>query len=725
MPYIAKINKWPTIEIVRGITMTTRRTISVILLAVLAVLSIGAIAAEPADSAAAQTIDTTTWKCRLCPFSYGYTGEVEFGLGYLSEDSYKFGEYNGLVDQGTYFIGNADVQYRSEEGYFADVIARDVGLDSRLIRAEAGVQGNYKVFAQYNEIPHYISDSGTTPYRGNGNDNLTLPPGWTPGATTGAMTDLDASLHGVNLDTQRKIVEVGATKDVGEHWQTGVTVRQQKQEGQRRTSGTFYFGNAAQIVQPVDYTTDEITAFATYTGTRLQSRLAYYGSLFKNGNDSLTWQNAYTPIVAGATAGELALAPDNDFHQLQGSVAYQFTKATRGTAELAIGRMRQDADYLNPTLNSTLTVPALPRSSLDGLVYTTNAKAQLSSEVTDRLRLNASYRYDDHDNKTPHDTYTGVTTDEFVQSPRKPVTYDFTRNLLKLSGDYRFTYRTRGSLGYDYDIYERPKQEVYKTKEGTTWAKVTAKARDNMDVLINVAHSDRDGSNYKAVPTVTPPENPLLRKYNMADRQRDVAGAHVSITPADTVAFTIGADFAKADYSESEIGLTESRETALSADLSWMVTKKATVHLFATQQIIKSWQAGSQSYSTPDWTARNNDTINVVGTGLKYTIIEKRLDVGADYTVSRSRGETVVDTGIPAPSFPNLRTSLQSIKLYTDYRVAERWSLHAAYWYESYDSSDWAVDGVTPDTIPNLLTLGQTSPSYNESFIVLSARYRF
>ena len=388
--------------------------------------------------------------------------------------------------------------------------------------------------------------------------------------------------------------------------------------------------------------------------------------------------------------------------------------------------MRQDSDFVNYTINPGLAVTPLPRSSLDGRVDTVNAKAAILSNVTDRLRLNASYRYDDHDNNTPQDTYNWVVSDNTISpSPRTNLPYSFTRSIYKASGDYRFTHQTKGSLGYDYDIYERTNQEVAKTKEGTTWAKLITKARNNIDLLVNVAHSDRDGSKYEAVPELVPPENPLLRKFNMADRVRDVAGVQVSIMPLDTVMFTVGADYARSDYSDTEIGLTESRETALSADISWMATKKATLHLFATQQIIKSWQAGSQGATTPNWFAHNDDTIDVVGIGLKYAVIEKRLDVGADYTVSRSRGETVVNDGLSNPPFPDLRTYLQSIKLYADYRMADHWSLYTAYWYESYDSSDWAIDGVAPDTVSNLISLGNTSPSYNESFIVFSARYRF
>ena len=42
-------------------------------------------------------------------------GEVEFGAGYVFDDEYRFGRYNGLTDDGAVAVLNADVQRRREE----------------------------------------------------------------------------------------------------------------------------------------------------------------------------------------------------------------------------------------------------------------------------------------------------------------------------------------------------------------------------------------------------------------------------------------------------------------------------------------------------------------------------------------------------------------------------------------------------------------------------------
>ena len=99
-------------------------------------------------------------------------------------------------------------------------------------------------------------------------------------------------------------------------------------------------------------------------------RLAYYGSIFTNDDDALTWANPYLPLVPGATMGERALAPSNEFHQLVLSAGFRSNKRTHATADVAFGRMTQDEAFLPYTVNSSLTTQPLPRSSLDGRVDT-------------------------------------------------------------------------------------------------------------------------------------------------------------------------------------------------------------------------------------------------------------------------------------------------------------------------------------------------------------------
>jgi len=691
---------------------------------VFAMFSLQATAVIGADQPAtdlAANVDTSKWKCKYCAFEEGFNGEVELGAGYVSDSSFKFGEYNGLYDEGTYFIGNAIASYRDEDANYMNLFIRDLGLEKRSLGIEGGKQGKYKLFLRYDEIPHYITDTAMTPYLGTGGNALTLPAGWVRGATTTGMTELATSLHQVDLKTKRKRVDVGMAYTPSK-WEYKLKYRHEVKDGQIATAGSFFF-NAAQLIKPVDYATDQVDASVFYNSEKMQATLAYYGSFFKNNNDALTWQNAYTSGF-GADAGQLALEPDNQFNQFVLSGGLHIGERTIASAEVAMGRMEQNDSFLPYTTNTSLVgVNPLPSNSLNGVVDTLTANLKLVSALSEKWRLNAAYTYNDRDNKTPQLTFDSwVSTDINVNGPRTTVPYSFTQNDFKINADYRLRRSTKLGFGYDYNTIERTYQEVDKTKENTLWASAIVRALDT-DFIIKFAQSNRDVSNYTPVPEIQPPENPLLRKYNMADRERTFGKMHASILPVETITLGLSVDYATDDYTDSQIGLTDGSEFSINADASMVLTETTNLHFFVGQQQIKSNQAGSQAFSTPDWYANNNDTISTAGIGVSQ-IINEQLDIGADFTVSRSVGEVTVTSGTPSV-FPDNVTNLDSLKLYANYRIKEAISLYLGYWYERYDSSNWALDGVTPDTIPNVLSLGIQSPSYNVSVVALSLRYQF
>jgi len=695
-----------------------KRLFAALVLAVQAALA----AAEEKPSTAdvvLPPVDTTQWKCKFCALPQGWSGDVELGAAFVSDDSFKFAEYTGL-EKGGYVVAGADVRYNSPDSANRwDLYATNLGFPYRALDVDGGKQGAYRLRLHYGEIPHFISDSAATPFVGSGTDTLTLPAGWVRAPTTGGMTALAGSLKSVDIDSARKRIGVGLSIPVRD-WEYGVNVRHETREGTKRIAGSFLF-SSAQMLAPVDYTTDDVEAVASYAGVSSQLKLAYQFSAFRDGNQALTWQNPYTAIFAGADAGQLALPPDNQFHQLFASGAYQFSKSTRATANLAIGRMSQDEKFLASTLNSTIVAPSLPRSSLQGRVDTINADLKLMSLVTEKLRIDAAYKFDDRDNKTPQDTFSWVSTDSVLAPPRTTLPYSFTRNLFKLAADYRMPLRDKISAGVDYDMYERTYQEATKTKEGTVWAKYLVRLQDGGDFSLKLTHASRDGGTYEPVPGPTT-QNPLMRKYNMADRTRE--GMALRVTQLMGGATTVSFDFSYSadDYKNSTVGLTNSKDMNIGGDVSMPLSKLTTFHVFANYEEIDSKQVGASSFvNPPDWSASNEDVIGTAGIGIRQKALDGKLDLGADYTASRSRGKVAVSGGA---GFPDLTSTLGSFKLYGSYKVSNAMSVAATYWYERYRSQDWQLDGVTTSTISNVLSLGETSPDYGVNFISLSLRYR-
>ena len=149
------------------------------------------------------------------------------------------------------------------------------------------------------------------------------------------------------------------------------------------------------------------------------------------------------------------------------------------------------------------------------------------------------------------------------------------------------------------------------------------------------------------------------------------------------------------------------------------------MHLYAQAERVRSRQAGSQVFAQPDWLARNEDSVDLVGLGVKHVALKGKLTLGADLTFLRSRSDVTVDAGPVAPPFPTATTALDRLKVYATYRLKDNLSLIGSYWYERYDAEDWRLDGVLPATIPNLLAFGMQPPRYQVNVLGVALRYRF
>ena len=678
---------------------------------------------SPAGAAAA--VDTSAWKCESCPYPKGTSGSVDMGLAAVSDASAKFGDFTGLQRSGAYVLLGGTLMHRSEGGYFADLVATDLGLGTRSLSAQSGREGLYSLRLGYAEVPRHLSEDAATPFLGSGGTALSLPGGF-PAGTTAAMP-LATTLQPVGLGYKVQRYDLGGAWIGNENWTYRVSLRHDVRDGTKRTAGLFYI-NASQLASPVDQVTDQIEVSAAYTSRRLQARLGYQLSQFRNGADSLTWANPFLPVVTGSSNGQLALAPDNQFHQVVGSAGYEITPTIRASGDFAVGRMTQNAPYLAPTLTPGLaaTLPALPASSLDGRVDTFNGSMRITAAPIDGLRLNASYARDVRDNRTPVRSYPVVDTDMFLAPlPRSNTPFSLTQDRFKLSADYRGPGTLKLAAGAELDKRERSYQEVVNTRETTLWARIGLQPLDNLSLSLKVAHADREFDAYGTSIWFGTPENPLLRKYNLAARKRDSAGARADITLNEKVSIGLAADFANDDYDKSLIGLKEARGVNVAADMSIALSERTHLQLFAQAERIRSLQAGNQLVAGTDWTARNKDRFEVFGLGLKHTAIVDKLDIGADVSLSRSSSDIFVDAGLGDPAFPTARTKLDSVRFFATYKLDEKMSLTGSYWHERYSAEDWHLDGVLPATVSNLLAFGEQAPHYRVNVVRVSLRYRF
>ncbi|MCW5634047.1 MAG: MtrB/PioB family decaheme-associated outer membrane protein [Rubrivivax sp.] len=677
----------------------------------------------PGAAAAAPSVDTSQWKCELCPFEKaGTSGTVEGGGGVVSRSAAKFGDHTGLDDKGPQLLLEGDLRLRDDDGTHGRVRFADLGLDSRAVALEAGREGAFDLRIGLSGVPRRFGEGARTPFVGAGTGLQTLPAGY-PAGTTAAMP-LASTLAPVALGYDRERAELVLGWQVAPRWTTQLSMRNDWRSGTQRQAGSF-FANSSQLVVPLEQRTDRFEASAAYEAGPWQASVTVHASAFNERVRAVQWSNPFTPVIAGADSGQLAMAPTNRFQQVLAAAGWDVTPRIRVSGEAAFGRMTQDEPYLAATLNPNLAVGALPAASFDGVVDTFDAGARASLLLDGGARVQGSYARNVHDNRSASRAYPAVSTDMFVgAAARVNQPFSFTRDRFKLTGDLPTAF-ARLSAGAELDFRSRTLQEVASTEEATVWARAALRPIAGISMSMKLAHAQRDGDDYGVATWITPPENPLLRKFNLADRRRDGGDFRADMAVTDAISVGVNAGFARDRYTRSSIGLTDGRMSTGGVEVAAAITDDTQAHAFGQVERVRSRQAGSQAFAAADWTGEHRDRVDLLGAGVRHRMFGGALDIGADVVFSRASSRVRVDAGVAGGDIPQAETDLDSLRVRVGWQLSEQVALTGTYGYERMRSADWRLDGVAPDSVPNLLALGELAPAYRVHVLRLGLRYRF
>jgi MtrB/PioB family decaheme-associated outer membrane protein len=674
---------------------------------------------------AATPPDTSDWRCALCPFQVGTRAQTTIGAGFISDDAFRYGNGTGHDEQGPY------PAIASEGSVPAEPVAltwrlRDLGIDSRSVAVGLKDFGRWELAASYRESPLRVFDTTATIFTEAAPTFLTLPSSWTKDSSTAGFSNLATSLRRRHIAGDRKVYALEFRHQLRSDVRLSADLRRQERDGIGVLAGAN-FTNASLLPRSIDYTTDEIDLGIRYTGEQSYAALRAYGSTFSNDNSFLEWENPFTSFP-GAEIGRLAQEPDNNFVQLAVNGGYSVGKTTHMTAAVSIGRMAQNERLLPYTSNPNLTAGPLPEFKLDAEVDTTNMAFGLRSRLWSNIDLDVKYRFDERDNQTRSVTWSPVIVDSLLSGRSETNSpYSFQRSVLSGRARARLGSNLEASAGYEHIRTERDFQEVAEQKENTGWGSVHWSPLQLVELVVKAGTSKREIDRFDVSRAQSFGQNPLLRKFNLAHRYRKFGELSLSKSwPAQAVSISTLLSIADDDYSQSVLGLLNSDEWQWSADVSWRLSKRILLYANVGLENMTSEQAGSSGFARPDWFADHDDSFFSYSVGARLDELFANTDLTLNYSHALGRSEIDVSAAPGEPSsFPDLTSDSDTINIELEHRQTKSLEWTFGVHYQRFSSKDWAIQGVGPQTIPQVLTLGASPFNYSVFQFELSLRYLF
>lgn len=704
-------------------------------------------------------------------------GQIDLGLAWLSDDEPHSGRHSGLDESGLsplldFSFGGA------QDGLYWRLEGRRAGLDSRRVDLATGQRGERRLTLSWRELPAWTLSGGGTPFSIDPAGRFELPGEWQDGNTTAQMPLLADSLEPVSVQSDRRRLELGYWQRMGDRFEVDVDVREERRDGNRLVGAIFGFtgGNPRGMLLParIDDLTRIIDTRLTYSSpSGHQLGLAWHGSFYRNDREGVEFRNPFTrhPQWAEGTGypdgvGRIADHPDNSAQQLRGFGAWKLGDSTRLTTDLAIGRMRQNDVLLPYTVNPLLDVDtALPVQRLDAEIRTHLANLRLVTRPVDRLKLNFNYRYDDRDNRTPSLAWRIVGADSQAQrdvsATRFNLPYSLRRQKFDVDAGLRLPGRHRLVAGIH--LLREDRDDFAEVARFDEWrGRMGWRGRINRQIMLRVdlEHARRRFDEYEGrapfragrLPGSFDEDDfenhPLLRKYNVADRDRNRLNARLDWQAGDRLSLGLGGQYSRDRYAEEWFGLEEAEVQILSADAGYQANRYLNLSGFVSRDRYQAEQSGRdwpgfapQLAFDPqrNWWARHDDRVDTASLGIEWRDLgaqfeavaaltgSGRLDLGADFVYVRTRGriDVSVADGLSAEPLPETGTRRNAASLWARYQFVSSWRLRLRLEHERFRVRDFAHDDVQVDTVSNVLLIGRSVPDYDATAVLLSLGYGF
>lgn len=693
-------------------------------------------------------------------------GSVSFGTGWVSgsdADRAQFGQYSALQKERT--IGadiGADYTLRDPvANQWVDFRAAQLLSSSRDLDLVYKKPGHWVVTVDYGERVRFDTQTLNSGISGVG---TTQPSINLLSAGAGSGADFNLNLH-------RQKLKVGLGKQLTPRMQLQMNLGIEKKRGAQRTGVGAACPSLTALTcdlpalseagwatlflpEPVSSSHSTMDVRLSYVLEKLKFSVGYQGSFYRNDYATITPTvpgslfnsvGSVLPLTAGLQAylqRPLALAPDNQAHQIDLAGLYDINPTHRVTFKLARAIASQNASFAQAGLPDGLPAGV---TALDGRLTSDLAQVRLVARPMPKLHLIADWRYENRDDQTPLAQYGGVAwTNPNMSLERRRV---------KLLANWQFSNVYRGSLGLNVEDDDRGPitrtaavrgvSALRQQTSETIWsAALRRRLTEDVSGALSWSSARRDGSVWlrpfggaPGVVEVADPSTGFVASSifmpTLADRTRDKLRLNVDWQGEGQLSTQFHADLGQDRFrAPGKYGLTSQRMSGFGVDMNYAYSFSWNWNGFlstGSQTLHQGWADGH-------FLAFENSTTTLglgftgklksawqLGGMLSYALEKDVYRQSLDDSASTFDVNTLAASG----GLPDVRFSQSQVKLFATYALDKQAAIRFDFVHMAtrFDDWTWAFGGV-PYTYSDGTTLSQ-APRQSANFVGVRYIYKW
>jgi len=680
-----------------------------------------------------QAQDTTPVAAQTQPSASTFTpklGTIDFGYRGTSftGDEARYNRYRDLRDGG-YVDRFRFVRETESTAFRAE--ANNVGYRDQRYFADLQSIGKFKASFEFNSNPLYQAQARGY-FKGAGSGTLTIDDAAQSAIQTSAQNAESAlTAYGQNYDIagRRDLANVNMTYTASRDLDLKVQVRNTSRTGSNLQD--FGFGSSPgnmmvlDMPVPVDDRTTDLRTKLEWANRQGLLAVGYDASFYDQHNPAFTFDNPQRvsdSATAGPAFGRAALMPTNSVNTFNVNGAYRLPNHSKATAAISYSKMDQNQALLANTTNTALVgVAALPRASAEARVDVLSTVLGFNSRPTADLWLNARFRYYDYNNKTESFTNTVVPGDFSIGALETSEPTAFDRKTFDADATYSLGKYLDAGAGYTFEGYantianETVQGRIYSsTGENTFRVTADSVGTQYVSARVKYEHANRTGSGFDEELLTEIGEQPGVRHYDIAPRDRNRVTGTFTVTPQPYFDVNASIFYGKDEYPETVYGLQDNKNQGYSVGFDIVPNAIVNFGMNYGREKYDTYQMSRTSNPLPDptfndprrdWNDTINDKVNTFSTNLNLIKALKRTDIRFSYDLSDGATNytygLVPNTVLAAPVqyTTQPKNKLYVTKVDAQYFVRQNLALGAAYWYEQWKVQDFALDPAVIDAL--------------------------